>query len=95
MHIIDATVIDLAKLPFHQQAAEFLGGNLTVIGKNDTQGEIKFHSDEYSTGRLPGQRAIIEVNLPDKLDKLETNMPYWAKVEELYQASLKPGKESK
>ncbi len=95
MHTINATVIDLARLPFHQQAAESLGGNVTVIGINDTQGEINFHSEKFSTDRLPAQRAVVEVNLPDNLDKLGSNMPYWEKAEELYQASLQSGKESK
>lgn len=95
MPTINPIVIDLAKLPFHQEAAESLGGNLTIIGINDTQDEIKFVSEKYSTDRLPGQRAVIEVNLPDNLDEINSNMPYWKKVEELYQASLKPGKESK
>jgi len=95
MPSISATVIDLARLPFHQQAAEQLNGNLTVIGKNETGQEIKFHSDAFSTGRLPGNKAVIEVQLPDNLDELNSNVPYWNKVEKLYQASLKPGKESK
>ncbi|PIV09179.1 hypothetical protein COS31_02910 [Candidatus Roizmanbacteria bacterium CG02_land_8_20_14_3_00_36_15] len=92
---IEAIVIDLAKVPFHQQAAESLGGNLTVIGKNNTQDEIKFRSDEFSTDRLPGQRAVIKVDLPAGLDDLDSNMHYWAKVEKLYQASLQSGKKTK
>ncbi|MFH0943110.1 MAG: hypothetical protein V1810_02940 [Candidatus Beckwithbacteria bacterium] len=92
MPSVSPTVIDLAKLPFHQQAAEALGGNLIVIGINNTQSEIKFRSDEFATDRLPAQRAVIQVDLPDTL---ETNMPYWAKVEKLYQASLQTNKEAK
>ena len=95
MSTINPIVIDLARLPFHQQAAEQLGGNLTIIGTNDSQSEIKFHSDEFSTDRLPGQRAVIKVILPDGLDELDSNMPYWKIADELYQASLKPGKETK
>ena len=95
MHIIDATVIDLARLPFHQEAARLLDGNLMVIGINDSKDEIKFSSEEFSTDRLPGQRAVIQVELPDGLDELNSVQPYWKKAEELYQASLQSNKESK